>query len=181
MRLDLARGQVVSAGHCTCAEWRVDYLDEFKRQVDARAAHRARSIADDLMVTTLGHSLIGCRLWCSSMRAQFDDTSFVYFVQVAGSGPIKIGTTRNVDQRIATMQCAHAAPLTVFSVTSGGEPFERLLHATFSKARIRGEWFRPIRSLFWLAYEMDDRPGRRRSPEEVVEFAMDVAAERSVA
>jgi Meiotically up-regulated gene 113 len=65
----------------------------------------------------------------------------VYFIQADVGGPVKIGTTRDVQQRLASLSVAHALDLRVLATFPGGTREERELHARFASDRLRGEWF----------------------------------------
>lgn len=66
----------------------------------------------------------------------------VYFIQCA-SGEIKIGTARDVAQRLNRLQTAHPEALRVLAVLPGGLGLERELHERFADIRVGGEWFAP--------------------------------------
>lgn len=67
--------------------------------------------------------------------------SWVYFVQLGDSGPVKIGTARDVRQRIASLQCGTIETLTLLAVVPGARDVEKKMHDQFEKYRLRGEWF----------------------------------------
>lgn len=67
---------------------------------------------------------------------------WIYFLQVKGGGPIKIGTATHVPSRVAGIQCGHWQELVILGVTRGDSKYERLLHNHFARDWIRGEWFR---------------------------------------
>lgn len=72
----------------------------------------------------------------------------VYFVQREdGEGPIKIGKTTNLDQRIAALENGCGARLNVLASHRGGLGTERALHCQFSHLRTFGEWFTPAPEL----------------------------------
>lgn len=61
-----------------------------------------------------------------------------YFVS---DGPrVKIGKTKNFNQRFASLQSAQGIPLQVLLLLEGD--LEKPLHEQFAVHRIRGEWFR---------------------------------------
>lgn len=65
---------------------------------------------------------------------------WVYFV--ADVGRIKVGYSRNVDQRIRDIGQYLERPLVVIGVIEGGLNVERAIHGKLSEHRLRGEWFR---------------------------------------
>lgn len=72
---------------------------------------------------------------------------YVYFVQCAGGGPIKIGHSTSPDGRLSQMQTGSPYVLRVVATMRGGIEVERTLHRAFAKDRLHGEWFNPSREL----------------------------------
>lgn len=72
---------------------------------------------------------------------------FVYFIQCAPFGPVKIGSSANPANRIRDIQTASPHELRLLCVAVGSERDEKALHAVFAQERIRGEWFRPSERL----------------------------------
>lgn len=68
--------------------------------------------------------------------------SVVYFIQAAG-GPIKIGVTTDINQRLRELQVANPLPLVTLGTIPGTQALERELHLKLTQHRIRGEWFKP--------------------------------------
>lgn len=77
------------------------------------------------------------------------NTSLVYFVQVVGGGPIKIGFARpqRMRARMSALQIGSPFELVLLGTLTGGATAERRLHNLFAAHRIRGEWFNPDRSI----------------------------------
>lgn len=67
----------------------------------------------------------------------------VYFIQVGGSGPIKIGTATDLAQRIATLQTGSPDPFVLLGSIPGDARTEGALHRALAHHRHRGEWFKP--------------------------------------
>lgn len=68
----------------------------------------------------------------------------VYFAQVAGNGPIKIGFTRKcLEMKLRRLRWACPYPLVILATMDGTAPEEKRLHARFGAHRIHGEWFHP--------------------------------------
>jgi hypothetical protein len=68
----------------------------------------------------------------------------VYFIQAGKSGPVKIGSSRLVFDRMASIQAHHYEELTlraVFPIQC--LPEETMLHHELDKFRLRGEWYVP--------------------------------------
>ena len=69
-----------------------------------------------------------------------------YFIGAA-DGPVKIGYTSSVRQRLRELQQHHPEEPLIHALAFGGRDRERAYHAQFASLRIRGEWFareRPI-------------------------------------
>lgn len=71
----------------------------------------------------------------------------VYFVQDGESGPIKIGTSTNIKNRMYQLRANAKNDLVLLALIGGGRWVESLLHTLFSHIRIRGEWFHPAPEL----------------------------------
>lgn len=66
----------------------------------------------------------------------------VYFIQaVGGGGPIKIGTTIRLSERLKQLIKDAGQPLQVLAVVDGGPAEEKQLHERFSHLRVVDEWF----------------------------------------
>lgn len=70
------------------------------------------------------------------------DDPFVYFIQ-SESGPIKIGRTRNVKQRLHALQISTHSKLQLLAAVRAPHWAELHLQQHFAPERIRGEWYRP--------------------------------------
>lgn len=70
--------------------------------------------------------------------------SYIYFIQVEGSGPIKIGITRhNPRQRMVKIQCDCPWPVQLLGAINGGFEEEAAIHCELKQFNIQGEWFHP--------------------------------------
>jgi hypothetical protein len=79
----------------------------------------------------------------------------VYFIQAVGGGPIKIGFTDDIDQRIAGLRSHYGREFVLLRVIEGDRRDEEALHSRFGHLRFgRTEQFRPESDL--LAFI--DRP-----------------------
>lgn len=85
-----------------------------------------------------------------------DEPQFVYFIQAGLSGPIKIGWSANVKQRLAAAQVDNHEDLVLRATTPGGPALEARLHVVFHAAWIRGEWFRPVTQLVEMIEVLED-------------------------
>jgi len=73
--------------------------------------------------------------------------NFVYFIQGEDGGPIKIGTSKNVENRLHALQTGFPHKLVVLAVIKGNDRIERGLHYKFKNYRLSGEWFKPAEEL----------------------------------
>ncbi len=66
----------------------------------------------------------------------------IYFI-AAGvrRGPVKIGYTDNLADRLRTLQSGNPQPLYALAVIPGDVARERRLHQRFAEGRLIGEWF----------------------------------------
>lgn len=85
-----------------------------------------------------------------------DEPQFVYFIQAGLHGPIKIGWSANVKQRLAAAQVDNHEELILRATTPGGPEIEARLHVVFEAAWIRGEWFRPVTALLEMVEVLED-------------------------
>jgi hypothetical protein len=74
----------------------------------------------------------------------------VYFLQAGEDGPIKIGVTGNLPQRLRSLEAGCPLPLRVLLVVRAGRVTEQAMHQRFHADRLHHEWFRPSSDL--LAY-----------------------------
>lgn len=93
----------------------------------------------------------------SAIDLNFDAISWtcVYFIQ-AESGPIKIGTTNSLFQRLSAIQTGNHENLKIIGALTGDDQSEKEHHEKFAHLRIRGEWFRPGDDLLSYIYEVSE-------------------------
>jgi hypothetical protein len=72
----------------------------------------------------------------------------IYFIQGASGGPIKIGTTIRLSQRIKQLEKKEGIALQILGVMDGSYADEAALHERF--IRMAGEWFHPTPELLDL-------------------------------
>ncbi len=83
----------------------------------------------------------------------------VYFVRAAGGGSIKIGSTKLLRTRMLALQSGCPIKLCVLHTIEGaGYREETALHRRFAKARLHGEWFRPVPELLGLLRDLSEIP-----------------------
>ncbi|MHB9849092.1 GIY-YIG nuclease family protein [Streptomyces krungchingensis] len=70
-----------------------------------------------------------------------DSDAVVYVIGQRGSGVVKIGTTANLKQRVASLQTGYPLALEVLGTHQGGWSLEQYLHERFAAKRMQGEWF----------------------------------------
>lgn len=70
--------------------------------------------------------------------------TYVYFIRRKdGIGPIKIGSTRNVKNRLSGIQVGNPYKLKVIKEIYGEEFLEKQYHKKFDNLKLIGEWFKP--------------------------------------
>lgn len=78
----------------------------------------------------------------------------VYFFQAGPGGPIKIGSSRQIEPRLRLLQNHHWAEIVELAVGPGCHQVETALHKRFADVRIRGEWFWPSAELLAFIKEV---------------------------
>lgn len=84
-----------------------------------------------------------------------------YFVQSGVGGPIKIGVTTNIQNRLQSLATGSAEPLTLLGTLKGNH--ERRLHERFAACRKSGEWFEPAAELL-AELSTADHPAVTKAP-----------------
>jgi len=67
--------------------------------------------------------------------------SYVYFISAAG-GPIKIGYTNDIQERLTRLQVSNHKEIRLLLKMPGTRETEAAIHRLFDAHRIRGEWFK---------------------------------------
>lgn len=73
--------------------------------------------------------------------------TMVYFLVNRRNGHIKIGISKNLENRIPQIrnECACGAGITIVGVIDGGRETEKYLHGVFADYRVgNSEWFAPL-------------------------------------
>src|SRR3972149_7088328 len=78
---------------------------------------------------------------CKEDKSFTTEVPSTYFLQAGASGPIKIGSTRNLAVRIRTLMTMSPVPLRLLGVMKGDH--EEACHMHLGVFRIHGEWFTP--------------------------------------
>lgn len=91
-----------------------------------------------------------CERWCGVIRGKVavkeersrikTKLGFIYFIKAGGM--IKIGYTKNLKERMTTIQVSMPIKIELIGVMEGTQSFERELHHLFREHKERGEWFR---------------------------------------
>jgi hypothetical protein len=72
----------------------------------------------------------------------------IYFAQPTDGGPIKIGTTGDVESRLRQLETHYGRPMALLATMPGGRDEERAIHEQFAHLRFgRTEQFRPAPDL----------------------------------
>lgn len=71
-----------------------------------------------------------------------EESSFIYFIQSGKDGPIKIGTTNNVESRLGDIRVLNPQKIKLLKSIKGTQKYEKEIHRKFKNDRIKGEWFR---------------------------------------
>lgn len=81
-----------------------------------------------------------------AMRAdvKFYGPGVVYFVQGSTGGPIKIGYTTNMCNRLKELQTGFPDTLVILCAKKGYSKEEGEYHKAFEEFKLKGEWFKPV-------------------------------------
>jgi len=74
-------------------------------------------------------------------RRENQAEDLVYFAQRESGGPVKIGHSDNVRDRLTNIARECKERIRVLLLLPGGQPVEAELHKRFEVTRLRGEWF----------------------------------------
>lgn len=86
--------------------------------------------------------------WDEALRyAPTDPGCFVYFAQAVSGGPIKIGVSRDISARLATLQTGSPLILRILGFQEGSRAIEAALHRRFAAHHVHNEWFEPCEAL----------------------------------
>lgn len=73
---------------------------------------------------------------------------FIYFIQGENGGPIKIGYTKDIEQRLKELQTGYPDILKLLIAFPGNHEYEKALHRQLKLYRLNGEWFKPDPAVF---------------------------------
>jgi len=105
-----------------------DAIDGVVIRIINKRAERALRVAED-------PAPIGETHW--------ERPGFVYFIQGAPGGNIKIGWALSPERRRSELQCGSPIPLSILASVPGTRELESEHHSRFAHLREHGEWFRP--------------------------------------
>ncbi len=71
----------------------------------------------------------------------------VYFARVNDDGPVKIGFSFNLRERIYSLRAEFGRGLNIIGVIDGDRKIEKALHKQFSGIALGREWFQPTADL----------------------------------
>jgi hypothetical protein len=109
-----------------------------KKDEEAKAAQRQKEIdaqreierKQRLAKTRVGRRSLG---W----------DGYIYFIQGASGGAIKIGHSMDPVKRLKDLQTSYPDDLVLLLMIAGSEADERALHELLAASRLKGEWFSP--------------------------------------
>jgi hypothetical protein len=84
---------------------------------------------------------------------------YIYFVQGENGGPIKIGYTKDIAERIRALQTGYPDTLKLLLAIPGNVAKEQLLHLEFKEYRLHGEWFKPVKKVLDKIAELEAKFG----------------------
>lgn len=73
--------------------------------------------------------------------------TWVYFIQEAERGYIKIGCSSSPFSRVRACQAGNPFDLRIIGIMEGNRSLELELHQRFQRLQMRGEWFKPYKEL----------------------------------
>jgi DNA-binding XRE family transcriptional regulator len=80
---------------------------------------------------------------------------YVYFIEGADSGLIKIGFSRNPRRRLGAIRAHAAEPVRLLATVRGGPDLARDVHSRFRRRRVQGAWFHPNEEMLALIRSAD--------------------------
>ncbi len=97
----------------------------------------------------------------------------VYFARINDDGPIKIGFSFNLRQRVYSLRAEFGQNLKIIGTIDGDRKVEKALHKRFSAVALGQEWFDPAPELLqYISCHAD--PFRLGRNENVLAFKRDI-------
>lgn len=84
------------------------------------------------------------------------ERTWIYAFQQGEDGPIKIGSAKDPEKRLATLQCGNPTELRPLGAWWAPPEHEHALHGALKHVRVRGEWFEPTPALLFFIEFMED-------------------------
>lgn len=81
---------------------------------------------------------------------QKNKDELIYFIRKGKTGPIKIGRTSDIENRLKGLQTGSELKLNLIKTIPGNPKLEAYLHEKFKSIRLEGEWFSPDNNLLNL-------------------------------
>jgi len=81
--------------------------------------------------------------------------SYIYFLTAGEGGPIKIGKTKDIINRISVLQTGNHVELILLRLSRGNRNDEKMWHEKYDYLKIRGEWFAPDENILKEIYKLD--------------------------
>lgn len=127
-------------------DYTIEPSEEILQAIDDEQQSGERIMSPSIPWPLLQHprifELYDCR------GSEWPDRRYVYFIRGSCRGPIKIGSSRNPEDRLVTLQTSHPDQLILMAaINDRGHSWESTLHQHFARFRMRGEWFWPAPSL----------------------------------
>lgn len=95
----------------------------------------------------------------------------IYILHAASGGPIKIGETGSIGDRVSVLHNLFPYPIEVIASFEGGRREERFIHECFKPVRIRGivsnEWFSSCSEIWRLILDVIDNGKPSFLPEDL--------------
>ncbi|MCA1298015.1 GIY-YIG nuclease family protein [Stappia indica] len=79
------------------------------------------------------------------------------YIAASSAGPVKIGFSANVEQRLKTLASVTKTRMTVLARTPATRRTEFYLHQVFVETRLHGEWFSPSQRLLDTAKAISEK------------------------
>ena len=76
----------------------------------------------------------------------------IYLIRAKNGGPFKVGVAKNINTRLAQLQCGNPQELELVCSVEGSYAEEKYIHKELDAGRLSGEWF--DQSLFTKAFNL---------------------------
>ena len=126
------------------------------RDLGIKRSATLRSYTSELVKYNLigvysGKSVMQCNVYIPKDGKSFSliktDPLYIYFIQEGDNGPIKIGISRDPENRVRAIQVSCSKTTKLLCSVLGTVEKESALHEQFKNIRLHGEWFKPSKEL----------------------------------